>query len=279
MRELWSHRDERDLEAFEAAVEGGDLLGALFAVEGTESEDAADDRHRIETWGFQAARLAPPGAGHAVAQAEAIRMLLGRDLGFCGDTDDYYAPENSLIHQVLERRRGLPILLSILWMEVARRARFPVEGIGMPGHFLVRIGGRQGILADPFSGGALLSVEDCRRALNELSGGAITWRDDFLAPSGMDQVLERVLSNLAGSYKRIGDEAGRYRAATFLAALRPDSPERLLERAEIADELGLWDEAAERYVELLERFPDTNAALEAAEKLSDDAGQSPPMLN
>ena len=163
----------------------------------------------------------------------------------------------------------MPILLSIVWMEVGRRARFPVEGIGMPGHFLVRVGGRHGVLADPFSGGALLSAEDCRRALHELSGGTIAWRDDFLAPSTEDQVLERVLQNLAGSYKRAGDEAGRYRAATFLATLRPDSPDRLLERAEIADELGLWDEAAETYVELLERFPDTTAALEAAETLSD----------
>ncbi len=276
VRELWSDRDQRDLETFESAVESRDLLGALFAIEGTGPGSALADRILLESWALHAAAISTAGSGNAVAQAEALRRVLGRDLGFCGDTRDYYNPANSLLHQVLERRRGMPILLSIVWMEVGRRARFAIEGIGMPGHFLVRIGGGQGVLSDPFSAGALLSAEDCRRALHELSGGTIAWRDEFLSPSSEDQILERVLQNLAGSYKRAADEAGRYRAATFLAALRPDSPDRLLERAEIADELGLWDEAAETYVQLVERFPETSEALEAAERLG---GEQPPTLN
>ena len=248
-----------------------DLLGALAAVEGSSVGLAAHDRALLDSWGADvrgALEILPFAS--PLEQARELANVLGDQAGFQGDDADYYNSNNCLIHEVLERRRGMPILLSIVWMEVGKRASLTLSGVGMPGHFLVRVGGNKGVLADPFSGGSIVTIEDCRRTVRELSGGAFAWTNDFLSPSTTDQILERVLQNMAGSYSREEDEAGRFRAATFLSALRPDSPERLLERAEIAGSLGLRDMAAESYSELLERFPETVEAQQAADKLAED---------
>src|SRR5205085_996177 len=124
-----------------------------------------------------------------------------------------------------------------------QRAGALVAGLGLPGHFVVRVGARDGVLADPFAGGRILTVEDCRRRVEELSGGSMPWRAEYLREMTVPQILERALSNLASAYKRADDEAGRYRVAAFLAALRPDSAQRLLERAELAEELGVREVA------------------------------------
>ena len=79
---------------------------------------------------------------------------------FRANTADYYDPKNSFLHHVVEARRGLPILLSVVWMEVGRRAGAFTAGVGLPGHFVVRVGTRGGVLVDPFAGGRLVSVED-----------------------------------------------------------------------------------------------------------------------
>ncbi|MEO6324404.1 MAG: transglutaminase-like domain-containing protein, partial [Thermoanaerobaculia bacterium] len=201
MKELWSPRDASSLDSFRAAVRRQDLLGALAAVEGSAAALAAQDRAQLESWGAEvrcALEFRPAATPHE--QARALAGVLGDGAGFQGDELDYYSSSNCLIHEVIERRRGMPILLSIVWLEVGRQAKLTLCGVGMPGHFLVRVGGAKGVLVDPFSGGSIVSLEDCRRTVRELSGGAFAWTDDFLSPSTTDQILERVLQNLAGSY-------------------------------------------------------------------------------
>jgi regulator of sirC expression with transglutaminase-like and TPR domain len=171
----------------------------------------------------------------------------------------------------------MPILLSVLWMEVGRRAGIPVAGIGLPGHFIVRVGPPPGTLADPFAGGVPLTVDDCRRKVKSLAGGRVPWRADYLRQMELPALLERVLRNLSGCRERTGDEAGRFRAVTFLSALRPDEPENLLSRAELAEELGVRGLARAVWAEIVERFPESAQALAASEKMAEE--DEPPVFH
>jgi regulator of sirC expression with transglutaminase-like and TPR domain len=276
MRELWSDRDEEALTDFVAAVDADDLLGALYAIEGTPAADRAADETDLDRWAARVAERVKESSS-AFMQARALAEVLGGDEGFTGDEDDYYHPDNGLFHAVLARRRGMPILLSAVWMEVGRRAGLSVDGVGMPGHFIVRVGSSPGVLADPFAGGTRITVEDCRRKLEGMSGGKLSWRPDFLRGIGVQAILERVLHNLAGAYGRQHDEGGRFRALTFLAALRPDEPDNLFQRAEIAETLGVRDLAEKVWTEIVERFPDTQEAQAAWEKL--EGGAASPVVN
>jgi regulator of sirC expression with transglutaminase-like and TPR domain len=278
VRELWSAGDESDLSRFLAAARAGELVAALHAIEGVDDAEAASDRASFASWARRVeARLPRRAYVGPVEEARTLALVLGHELGFAGNRDDYYDPKNSFLHHVVEARRGLPILLSVVWMEVGRRAGAFMSGVGLPGHFVVRVGTRGGVLVDPFAGGRLVTVEDCRRKVDELSGGSIPWRSEYLRESPAPQILERVLQNLAGAYKRQDDEAGRYRIAAFLSALRPDSAQRLLERAELADELGVREVAERAYEELVERFPESTEAEQAAERLSEES--EPPAFN
>ena len=276
MRELWSREDERDLTEFLDAVRRDDLVGALFAIEGTPTA-ARRLAEGVLDEAAAAVRERAAGTRSSFQKARLLAHVLAEELGFSGDEDDYYDPRNVLLCSLLERRKGMPILLSILWMEVGRRAGFPVAGIGLPGHFIVRVGPPPGTLADPFAGGVPLTVDDCRRKVKALAGGRVPWRADFLRQMEIPALLERVLRNLSGCRGRTGDEAGRFRAVTFLSALRPDEPENLLSRAELAEELGVRGLAREVWAEIVERFPESSQALAASEKMAGD--DEPPVFH
>jgi regulator of sirC expression with transglutaminase-like and TPR domain len=276
VRELWSREDERDLTEFLDAVRQDDLVGALFAIEGTPpvarrlAEAVLDDAAAV-------VRERAAGTRSSFQKARLLARVLAEELGFAGDEDDYYDPRNVLLGPLLERHKGMPILLSVLWMEVGRRAGIPVAGIGLPGHFIVRVGPPPGTLADPFAGGVPLTVDDCRRKVKALAGGRVPWRADYLRQMETPALLERVLRNLSGCRGRTGDEAGRFRAVTFLSALRPDEPENLLSRAELAEELGVRGLAREVWAEIVERFPESTQAQAASEKMAEE--DEPPVFH
>ena len=276
LRDLWTPEDEEDVRLFLEAVSRGDLLAALSAIEGPPAADRLEDEAQVTAWAAVAARRLPllPSRG-PFALSRLLRGVLVDDLGLRGDVDDYSATRNCCLHQVLARRRGMPILLCCVWVEVGRRAGLPVDGIGMPGHFLVRVGGAVGVHVDPFAGGQELSREGCRALHDRIAGPRARWNDDFLGVSSTDQVLERVLNNLAASTRDERDAAGSYRVATFLAALRPLSPERTLQKAMTAAAIGVTEEAATVFAEVIERFPDSPEAERASQGLDSLAGGTP----
>ena len=270
LREIWTAADDADLEAFLEAVAEGRLAGALAALEGTDEETREADGELLDTWADTLARRAArASARSAYVGARLLRELLGEELGFTGEVEEYHAARTCCLHQVLALRRGMPILLSSVWIEVGRRAGIAVDGVGMPRHFLARIGGDRGVIVDPFSGGTGLTREGCRRLLEKLSGGSIPWSDEFLKASPVDEIVERVLANLIDSTHREGDGAGTFRVVTFLAALRPELPERRLQKGAAAAAVGAWDLAASAYGEVLEDFPDTPEADDAAARMDD----------
>jgi regulator of sirC expression with transglutaminase-like and TPR domain len=131
----------------------------------------------------------------------ALREFLSDELGFRGNADDYFDPRNSYLNHVLDRRTGIPISLSVVYIEVARRLDLPLVGIGLPGHFIVRYDGDDGPLyLDPFNGGVTMSVDDCRQRVAEISEGRLPFKPSFLDPVGPRQILTRMLRNLKGIY-------------------------------------------------------------------------------
>lgn len=276
LRDLWTPEDDEDVRLFLDAASVGALLPALSAIEGAPEADRLEDEAQVAAWAAIVARrltLLPSRGPFALSRL--LRGLLADELGFRGDADAYSATRNCCLHQVLGRRRGMPILLSCVWMEVGRRSRIPVDGIGMPGHFLVRVGGPDGVHVDPFAGGQELSKEGCRALHDRIAGGKSRWSDDFLRATSADQILERVLNNLAASTRDENDAAGSYRVATFLAALRPFSPERTLQKAMTAAAVGVTEEAATAFADVIERFPDSPEAERASQGLESLAGGPP----
>ncbi|HET6811343.1 MAG TPA: transglutaminase-like domain-containing protein [Acidimicrobiales bacterium] len=127
--------------------------------------------------------------------------------GFAGDAEDYHAAENSLLDRVLARRRGMPITLAVVGIEVARRAGVPMAGIGMPGHFLLRHTGEPAWFVDPFAGGELLDAAGCEALFRKIADPGVPFRPDYLAPVTNRQIVGRILANLRNTYATAGDGA------------------------------------------------------------------------
>jgi regulator of sirC expression with transglutaminase-like and TPR domain len=151
------------------------------------------------------ARVDDLARGVAAPTVEALRRHLVDDLGFTGDRSTYHDARNSLLPTVLDRRLGIPLTLSVLAMEVGRRIGLDLHGIGMPGHFLARAGDGDEFL-DLFHDGAELDRTGCQAIFSRLHPDA-AWDDRFLDPVGPRAITTRLLTNLAGAYRRAGDRA------------------------------------------------------------------------
>ena len=125
--------------------------------------------------------------------------------GFGGNRDDYYDPRNSLLDQVLDRRVGIPITLSVLAMDVGRRIGVPLDGVGMPGHFLLRDRVDRRVFVDPFNGGRELDAADCQTLFRQSVGADSAWFDHYLDPVPRRAVMARLLANLRHVYQQRGD--------------------------------------------------------------------------
>ena len=132
---------------------------------------------------------------------DAMRRVLVEVHELHGNVDDYYDPDNSFINRVLDRGLGAPITLSVVWMEVARRLKWPVFGLGLPGHFIIRFDDPERfVLVDPFYDGRTLRIEDCRRLLEHNFDGKVQFNSRFLLPVDTRTVLARMLNNLRNIY-------------------------------------------------------------------------------
>ncbi len=142
-----------------------------------------------------------------------VHSVLFDEEGFIGNVGDYYDERNSFINEVMERRVGIPISLSILFLTVARRVGLDARGVGLPGHFLAKVQfDLSEVYVDSFYGGQTMTVPEIAEFLNEFSGGEITLRSDHLRAWEPKHTLQRVLVNLHQIYERRGDQR-RARAA------------------------------------------------------------------
>ena len=150
----------------------------------------------VDAW---SARLDTLAARCATTTFDGLRAHLFEAEGFHGDIDSYADPENSFLDSVVERRRGIPITLSVLMIAIGRRIGVDVLGVGMPGHFLVLDGDRGDVWCDPFHGGTLLDADGCRRRFEMVYGGSLTFQPAFLAPTPPPAIVARMLANLERS--------------------------------------------------------------------------------
>ncbi len=190
----------------------------------------------------------------------ALNRYLFQEKGFRGNTEAYYDPRNSYLNDVLDRRTGIPITLSTVYMEVARRAGLHVEGVGLPGHFIVRVNvpGR-GVLIDPFHCGALLSEQECQDRLDRIFGGRVKMESRMLTGCGPRAMIERMLRNLEAIHVKDQDYPRALRAVELLLLMDPESAEDVRDRGVIYAALDCYDLAArdlEAYVGLAPRAPD-----------------------
>ncbi len=132
---------------------------------------------------------------------QALNGHLFGELGLRGNEEDYYDPRNSYLNEVLDRRLGIPISLSAVYIEVARRVGLTVVGIGLPGHFIVEARrDTTSLLLDPFHGGEPLTPEDCERLVENVYGGTVVFSEDHLVPVRKRQILSRMLNNLKRAF-------------------------------------------------------------------------------
>ena len=170
-----------------------------------------------------AAEVAAASSG--IGRARAISDCLFDRLGFCGNTSDYYDPRNSFLCDVLDRRTGIPISLSVLYLEVSRRVGVLSQGVNFPGHFLVRVAIEDAwLFLDPFSGGRTLTPADLEALLKKTTTPDAVLEPSVIAAASKRQILSRMLVNLAGIYGRNGDLPRSLDVLERLAVLEPSNP-------------------------------------------------------
>jgi len=175
----------------------------------------------------------------AARRYEAARAILVDEHGFTGRGADYSDPHNCYLNCVLERRTGLPVALCVVWLEVARRLKWPVAGVALPGHFLVRFDDAERlVLADPFADGASVSIGDCRRLLADRFGSAIDFSFAMLTPADSRTVLMRMLNNLRRIHLERCDWPRLATVLRRLLAVEPDSGEHLQDLASVCARRG-----------------------------------------
>lgn len=235
----------------EAEIEQPDMAdriaGVLEEIRGSKLEDELaalaalpDEAMSLETGAFLIARYAYPALdvtryreqldtmagevrariGHRASGEEAVNALnryLFTEQGFKGNTKNYYEVENSYLNCVMDRRVGIPISLSAVYLLIGQRLALSLFGIGMPGHFLVRYeSDRYKIFIDCFNGGALLTEKNCARFLTEAGYG---FDDKYLQKSPVRAILSRMIKNLSAIYSKSGDVGKTARLTKFIEIL------------------------------------------------------------
>ena len=197
-----------------------------------------------------------------------VDYVLFKQEGFKGNDEDYYDPENSFLNRVMARKTGIPITLSVLYMEVARRAGLEAGGVGFPGHFLVKtVCDGQEVFVDPFHGGRVLSPAELQGLLDRVYGGRLDVRPEFLSVVSHGQIVQRMLNNIKLIYANRKDWKRCLRVVEHLVILNPEDADQVRDRGLLR--LRLDDGAGaladlERYLELA---PDSDGAPAVREQI------------
>jgi regulator of sirC expression with transglutaminase-like and TPR domain len=260
----------RSLEPFAQLLGGGDsridlaracLMIAQDAYPGLDVERYLGEIERMAI----RLRARMPRSNAAEEKVMALNQFLFDDLGYWGNTDDYYDPRNSYLNEVIDRKTGTPISLAILYMELGRRIGLPLEGVSFPGHFLVRLRLRGGMLVlDPFTGGVPQSEAELRERLQRVipegvAGGVAVGElplEQFLEPASNRQILARVLRNLKGIYREKDKPERMLEVLNRMLVVAPDASSELRDRGYVYRRLECWRPALKDLRDYVEREPE-----------------------
>jgi regulator of sirC expression with transglutaminase-like and TPR domain len=264
---------------FAALVAGPEILLAEAALAVAEEEypglDAGGYLAQLDRLGERVGqRLGPSPPPRAVL--DAMKVVLFREEGFRGNEADYYDPRNSYLNEVLDRRLGIPITLSILYVEVARRVGLELLGVGFPGHFLVKspaVGATPDLFIDPFNGGDVLAATECVARFQAVLKGR-DFDPSFLDPVDTRHILIRMLHNLKKIYVERGDDVRALWVIDRLLLVLPGNLEERRDRGLLSARLGGTRAAVKDLEAYLEGAPLASDAKEVAALLKDLKGRT-----
>ena len=231
----------------------------LIAQEAYPNLDVATYLHRLDT------------------MAEAVKHQLGLELdprhivatlnaylfeaqGFYGNQEDYYDPRNSFLNDVLDRKTGIPITLSVLYLDIGRQVGLPIVGVGLPGHFIVQYAAQpEQFWIDPFHRGQVLTRQDCMARLHDIYGQTLPWYEAHLQPVSDHDILRRMLHNLKAIYLQRHDYDRALSIVEWLLLLTPGVPTEVRDRGLLHSQLGHLEAALDdlqHYLQLSLEAPD-----------------------
>ncbi|MBI5878003.1 MAG: transglutaminase family protein [Chloroflexi bacterium] len=212
----------------------------------------------LDAQGYRARERFDPGSSQAIVIA-GLNDLLFDELGFHGNAEQYYDERNSYLNEVIDRRTGIPITLSLVYIEIGRRAGLQVDGIGLPGHFVVRVRGRDwDALVDPFNRGAVLTNEACEQLMAQVAGRPSPLMPHHLQPVGHRAFLARMLNNLQSIHEQDENWPRALHAMQAIEALlHPGGigPEFYRSRGLAHFKLSHWSDAERDWLTYLTQVP------------------------
>lgn len=198
-----------------------------------------------------------PAERYPLRIVQGLNQYLYDDLGFVGNRSDYYDPRNSFLNQVIDRRTGIPITLSLIYLEIARRIDFPMVGVGLPGHFLIRpeVPDME-LFVDPFNQGETLFLEDCEERVARMYGPSVPFQPEFLHPVSPYHFLARILANLKAIYLSQGDALRTLAATERILLLFPEALLEVRDRGLLYYHLDRWQLARQDLEQYLDAMPE-----------------------
>jgi regulator of sirC expression with transglutaminase-like and TPR domain len=242
-----AQRPETDLDLVEAS-----LVIALEDRPGLEI-----DRYLAQVGGWSSdVRGRLEGSRDVERIVDVINRVLFLEEGFHGENDDYYDPRSALLNEALDRHAGLPITLSILYIELSRRVGVEATGVSLPGRFLVKFTGEFGqIVVDPFDGGRILSTLELQKILDEMYGGGVRLREHHLRSVSRREVLGRELAHLKAAYLAQHDLTRAAASIDRLLILDDRDSFEVRDRAMVAMQMHAYTQAIEFFERYLELAP------------------------
>ena len=195
-------------------------------------------------------------------------------LGFEGDTDDYYNPQNNFLNVVIDKKSGIPITLSIIYIELANYIGLDLHPVGFPAHFLVKYS--EEMILDPFNKGRLLDIDDLQEILDRSYGGSVKFIPDYLNEIEPEKILVRIARNLKNSYTQSFNYTLAMRCINMLLELIPDSPEEIRDKGIVQSRLLQNDLALRslnKYLELAPEADDIDFILDLIRSIKEKPNQ------
>jgi regulator of sirC expression with transglutaminase-like and TPR domain len=237
-RRLFSEMACLDEEAFPL-----DRAALTMALEEYPGLDMTGYLRRLDTFAARVEVLVGPDRS-AVNVIESLNEVLFVQEGLRGNNEDYYDPRNSYLNKVLDRRLGIPITLSVIYMEVARRISFPIDGVGFPGHFLVKhVEEEREIIIDPFDTGRILTMNDCQELLDRVHNGNVGLNPSLLQPMEKRAIITRMLYNLKGIYMQKEQYGRAITIIDKILSLNPGTPSEIRDRGLLYMQTSLFAKA------------------------------------
>ena len=261
-----SHTKERTRQRFAEAVSREDdeielaEAALLIAAEEYPNLIIGDYLRKLDLFAEQAKRSVAP-SGTPIEIINGLNRTIFHELGFQGNTEHYYDPRNSFLSQVIDRRKGIPITLSLIHLEVARRIGLELLPVGLPGHFLLKHAGRAGeLFIDPFNGGRVMNDAEVAELLAEVTSGRLKLSNEHLTPVTNKQMLTRILANLYGVYARGMDYTRALAAVERMRLIAPNTASHVRDRGLLLAAMNRSHDAVAELEHYLKLEPDADDA-------------------